>query len=265
MALEPTKDSVKPGPHLITLIRHGETVANVAHLLQGSTDSPLSIHGQNQVDALVKSIEKSLSRAGGKPAIGEDTISPIVRECIPTEIWSSPLPRAWKLASAIHAAVEAHTSEKEVKLVARPNLEEKSFGSRECSRGGIHVTGFPVGVKPAEDAVKWRSRVREEGRAVLDRVATNTGTRNHLVIVSHGLWLSCFFDLFLSRSVRLPFADNTGTYTLAMEAGSTTLKVVCANDTSHLIGLKRQRGGIGSSASDKKQRTLGDMWKKSTT
>lgn len=261
MATTQTTDTVKPKPHLITLIRHAETVANVAHLLQGSTDSPLSMHGQNQVDALVKSIKASTSTREMPSS------SPLTRDFPPTEIWSSPLPRAWKLASAVQGALDAgHPKQEdslEIKLVPREGLEEKSFGSRECSRSGVHVLGFPVGVKPAEDAVQWRKRVREEGRSVLKRVSsTSAGARTHLVVVSHGLWISCFLDLFLDTATRLPFADNTGVFTLAMDQGSSNLRVVCANDTSHLIGLKRQRGGIGSSASDKRQRTLGDLWKK---
>jgi hypothetical protein len=35
---------------------------------------------------------------------------------------------------------------------------------------------------------------------------------------------------------------------------------MCQNDITHLAGLKRQRGGIGSSASDSRQQTLGQLW-----
>lgn len=266
-------DSTSKKP-LISLIRHAETVANVAHLLQGSTDSPLSVHGQNQVNALVKAIQRgrvdSNDRTNGS--------CPLLKGVAPTEIWSSPLGRTWKLANAICDALEASSDkdatqdehsrrQRRINLVARSGLEEKSFGNRECSRAGKHVSDFPVGVKPMEDAYNWRARVKEEGKAVLERAVAMTsesGTqRSHLVIVSHGLWISCFFDLFLNSSMRPPFADNTGLFTVAIEEGSNDkLTVICANDTSHLTGLKRQRGGIGSSASDKRQKTLGDMWKK---
>ena len=37
---------------ILTLIRHGETTGNLNRLLQGVTDSPLTVFGQAQVDAL---------------------------------------------------------------------------------------------------------------------------------------------------------------------------------------------------------------------
>lgn len=39
---------------ILTLIRHGETTGNLNRLLQGVTDSPLTVFGQAQVDALAR-------------------------------------------------------------------------------------------------------------------------------------------------------------------------------------------------------------------
>jgi broad specificity phosphatase PhoE len=192
----------------------------------------------------------------------------------PTQIWSSPLPRALDLAKGIKEAFEAHVDSTQesydptVLLQVRAALEEKSFGTRECTRQGRHVSGFPMGTKPFESISVWTSRVKEEGREILDTLLSQTEeqTRNHIVVVTHGLWISAFFKEFLDDSVRLPFADNTGIFTLAvtrrLDQSPLKFQVICANDTSHLAGLKRQRGGIGSSASDKRQRKLGDMWTK---
>jgi broad specificity phosphatase PhoE len=251
--------------HILTLIRHPETVANVAHLLQGSTDSPLSVHGQNQQNALVQAIERNRNLTTGMTESQLKNVSPLLAGVRPTQILCSPLSRALNLASAIKEAFESEPS-LQIPLNARAGLEEKSFGSRECTREGRHVSGFPVGIKPMEDPVRWNERVRQEGKILLDAVTRKTGTNNHLVVVTHGLWISAFFKLFLPNTTRLPFADNTGIFTLAISDDykypAKLTRVVCANDTSHLAGLKRQRGGIGSSASDKKQRTLGDMWTK---
>lgn len=257
--------------HFITFIRHAETIANVAHLLQGSTDSPLSVHGQNQVDALCKAIIKGRRGAlGGEQKIGSMATSPLLNGVAPTKILSSPLGRTMRLANAIKTAFESSTDAateaieiEPIELVARPALEEKSFGKRENCRGGLHVAGFPIGTKPAEDPIQWRKRVREEGNAILQMLkASDDEQPAHLLVITHGLWISCFMDQFLSNGVRVSFADNTGIFTLSLIKDSASLIVICANDTAHLVGLKRQKGGIGSSASDKRQRNLADMWTK---
>jgi broad specificity phosphatase PhoE len=255
--------------HLLTLIRHPETIANVAHLLQGSTDSPLSVHGQNQQNALIKAIENSGSK---NTVFGRIGSSPLLEGHRPTLIWSSPLPRALNLANAIKEAFEAKSDDTEeevhrhIPLVARITLEEKSFGNRECSREGRHVLGFPIGIKPSESSLEWSTRVKQEGKLLLDTATSMSESKGHLVVVTHGLWISAFFKQYLPPTLRLPFADNTGVFTLKVDKEcdhpSKSLRVLCANDVSHLAGLKRQRGGIGSSASDKRQRTLGDMWTK---
>jgi broad specificity phosphatase PhoE len=262
--------------HYLTLIRHPETVANVAHLLQGSTNSPLSVHGQNQQNALVKAIELGLE---GDPKSKEQKQqqqqnmlgveeNPLLSGCCPTQIWSSPLPRALNLAEAIKKAFELRSSEEEIPLVVRDGLAEKSFGDKECTKGGKHVSGFPIGSKPSEGRGEWSRRVQIEGLAVVEAMTNNQSKEStHLVVITHGLWLSFFFTKFLKNMKHLPFADNTGIFTIATEKSHKDssygkFRIVCANNTSHLAGTKRQRGGIGSSASDKKQRTLGDMWPK---
>lgn len=267
--------------HLLTLIRHPETVANSAHLLQGSTDSPLSVHGQNQQNALVKAIRESYLN-GSNQERGTSSDSPLIDGRVPTHIWSSPLPRALNLATAIKGAYEAKESDNgskshyDIPLITRVALEEKSFGDRECSRKGKHVSGFPIGIKPLEGPAQWTARVKQEGRALLEAATTMTANNkgsdsllgNHLVVVTHGLWISAFFNLFLSsNTMRFPFADNTGIFTFAIDGrykypAKLQYRIICVNNVSHLTGLKRQRGGIGSSASDKRQRTLGDMWTK---
>ncbi|UZJ55123.1 hypothetical protein CBS101457_004443 [Exobasidium rhododendri] len=251
--------------HILTLIRHPETVANVAHLLQGSTNSPLSVHGQNQQNALVKAISVSHIKKDDDVQLERKSETPLLAGIHPTHIMTSPLPRALDLASAIKKACE-NGSDRRISLESRVGLEEKSFGKRENTRAGEHVFGFPVGVKPFEESTAWNDRVKREGMAVLEAATRQTGMRNHVVVVTHGLWLSAFLKIFLAESIRPPFADNTGVYTLAIHDDhkypAKLSRILSLNDTSHLAGLKRQRGGIGSSASDKNQRTLGDMWTK---
>lgn len=264
----------KQAVHLLTLVRHPETTANVAHLLQGSTDSPLSVHGQNQLNALVKAIQGGCRSKEGldeQQETAQAFPSPLFAGVAPTGIWSSPLPRAWKLACGIQKAFEkdevSADSDGLIALTSRKGLEERSFGDRECSRKGRHVTGFPLSSTPFETPEQWSSRVQKEGRALLTATTADAGTNSHIVTVTHGLWIASFFEHFLGKTVRLPFADNTGVFTLSIEGSRLpfTLHVVCANDTSHLAGIKRQRGGIGSSASDKRQRTLADIWSKKDT
>lgn len=82
----------------------------------------------------------------------------------------------------------------------------------------------------------------------------------HIVVISHGMWINRFLRQVLASDgqTKLPFTSNTGIFTLTFDGRA--WRLIASNDVSHLVGLKRQRGGIGSSASDKRQRTLESMF-----
>lgn len=324
---------------LLTLVRHPETVANVAHVLQGSTDSPLSVHGQAQLDALCRAVKRA--HAAGKGAttsltttrqpvepctLAKAPFSPLTQPgAPPTHILVSPLGRTMQLGEglgrALHearAVVSEGCESGEEKdpggdspvnceaiedgrgsnagkadqhqaslLIVRPDLAERNFGSGEGTRRGTHVAGFPRAQGPREDSARWAQRVRKEAFYIFSLLqprkagSADHGRQStpHVVVVTHGLWIGEFCAIFLPRDERLSFMGNTSILSLVCDVSSATpskervhstssqasaapprLSILCASDASHLAGVKRQRGGIGSSASDKRQRTLQTMW-----
>lgn len=145
-------------PPLITLIRHPQTLANQAHLLQGSTDSDLSHLGQSQLEAL------------------RDNWSSLHKDQV-TLIISSPLGRTRKLAEALQGAVfqpkdESLTSTSDGpsinNIVFRDGLKERDFGGLESSRKGKYVPGFPKGKGSGETKDRFTKRVKEEAQFLLE-------------------------------------------------------------------------------------------------
>lgn len=259
---------------LLSLIRHPETVANVSNILQGSTDSPLSVHGMSQLEALITAIRNA--RTDGN--IPRKAISPLLNPSSPpSHIFTSPLNRAFLLADALFCVFEEtsqdklhHTKPVSIIFEKRQGLAEKDFGKNECTRRGIHVDGFPKGFGPSETNDAWVSRVMQEGNRILALMSKDDSAASHIIVVTHGLWIGTFCRLFLKETDKIPFLGNTAILSLQghlYEAVSPSptmglrLSVVQQNDVSHLSGLKRQRGGIGSSASDKRQKTLDSIWR----
>ncbi|KAL9935000.1 hypothetical protein V8E36_006076 [Tilletia maclaganii] len=111
----PSMESYR-GP-LLTIVRHGETLANVAHVLQGQTDSPLTARGQAQVLALGKrwrpcprhSHQRQEGTAGQSEGASTEQHEDR-RRCVnglpaPTLVVSSPTGRARTTASSIFLSV----------------------------------------------------------------------------------------------------------------------------------------------------------------
>lgn len=155
-----TKPSIssKADPPLITLIRHPQTLANQAHLLQGSTDSDLSPLGQSQLEAL------------------RDNWSSLHKDQV-TLIISSPLGRTVKLAEALQGAVFQRKDEPLTSIsdspstnniVFRDGLKEIDFGGLESSRKGKYVPGFPKGNGSGETKDRFTKRVKEEAQFLLE-------------------------------------------------------------------------------------------------
>ena len=90
---------------ILTLIRHGETPANIDKVWHGSTDSPLTERGRAQAECVARYAAKNLQT----PA---------------TAIYASPLQRARKTAAAVGRALELPIREE-------PDLREYDLGSWE--------------------------------------------------------------------------------------------------------------------------------------
>ncbi|KAJ4307290.1 hypothetical protein N0V88_000673 [Collariella sp. IMI 366227] len=272
------------------LVRHGETVDNVAGVYAGTRDSPLTAHGVLQA-----------RRLGVHLASRSGSIGPV------THLFSSDLRRAVETAESILAAqtqpapLLPGTSGAAVadggadgtpnlKLVQLPELRERDFGSAEGEKFGVSVTD-------AETREQMRTRVeRFVKRHLAPLFEQHADTSASVVVVAHGLILDSLLRVLLARfgpaelvgEKRTAVWSNTG-YVEAVirirspsttevdeaEASSSlaaraeaatsgertsqpriTLAIVGVNMLKHLEGLKKTRGGIGSAQFDKRQRTV---------
>ncbi|KAI0593325.1 phosphoglycerate mutase-like protein [Biscogniauxia sp. FL1348] len=273
----------------LLLIRHGESIDNVAGLYAGSRDSPLTNHGVLQA-----------SRLGAHLAKQRSSIGPI------RHIFSSNLKRAVRTAEAVADAQQpSHIPEAgeqlpPLRVVQLPELREKDFGSAEGTKYGTMKSD------DAESRDAMSTRISQFLRAHLDPIIHRYASEEvAVVIVSHGIILNILFHKLTKRyQVNDPplsalKADkgaqpgptvswsNTGVLQIKIEpkeatvssqpsAGSKAtsssaegptaladahlpavqLTVRYTNNLDHLQGLKKTRGGIGSASFDSRQRTM---------
>ncbi|KAM3418671.1 Adenosylcobalamin/alpha-ribazole phosphatase [Cercospora zeina] len=174
------------------LIRHGETVDNVAGLYAGVTDSALTNHGVDQIKRLGDHFASS--------------------KVIFTHIFASPLSRAFKTAQAIQSAQPLSGTEVEITKVQ--DLIEQNFGfyekrtfqartdarksGREAHRE-LHVNdpGF-VDVESKEAMSKRADNfLHQHLIPLLDGSAS--GEKLVVAIVSHGMLLSQLWKRLLLK------------------------------------------------------------------
>ncbi|KAJ9165296.1 Phosphoglycerate mutase-like protein [Coniochaeta hoffmannii] len=265
------------------LVRHGESVDNVAGLFAGSRDSPLTTHGVLQ------------SRRLGAH------LSTVTRSIPIRHVFSSDLQRAAMTAQAIVDArrpVESSSvqSGSDLSVVQLADLRERDFRSLE---------GTKVGSRPAPGAGGYRFRDPEtqaEMAVRADRFITSHLNpilevvdlcpdihHGSVVIVAHGVILNALLKrllirfstpaeaeaLFAGRSNTEWVASWRNTAYLEAAVSATTvgtvsgdgpavrLTIIGVNRVDHLQGLKKTRGGIGSARFDTKQRTVDSFFKAS--
>jgi broad specificity phosphatase PhoE len=324
------------------LIRHGETVDNVAGVYAGVRDSALTIHGVEQA--------RRLGEHFATQAVAFD------------RIFASPLSRALKTAKAIQTAQPVSTAKSDETASARSleitqvkELIEQDFGFAE----GMSFQARTDAKKTGREAYRDRHKddpgfVDVESKDSIDIRAdvfldqhllplfklTNESRPRAVAVVAHGILLSHLWRRLLlrlpSKSVtvapevtairgtlvlqHLGGWSNTGYLQLAMtqdqpgtgpvgvEAFQTKVPVIAdttevvtdeaapeeqeiaapePEDTApeqssrrisgwsttivavdrkdHLVGLKRQRGGIGRIAHDESQKKLTGFFKKQRT
>ena len=293
---------------ILTLIRHAETTGNLNRLLQGVTDSPVTVFGQAQIEALARTWATTLPTAREEGSKADGVVSSLDLPP-PTLIVCSPIGRARKTAEAVHRAcscephpdasiLEAALSEGSptrthiadeqhkqpgLRLVVDAGLAEKDFGWKESTRGGMHVAGYPKGQGAGESRAAFLSRVHRVGADWLSAASalasSSEDTIPHIVLVSHGMWISTFLSAHPPTTITqvsaqpgfLPFAANTGMFSLKVlpspdkdetRAGnkSITTELFRANDVRHLAHVKRQKGGIGRGAFDNRQTKLSSFF-----
>ncbi|KAF4119578.1 Broad specificity phosphatase PhoE [Geosmithia morbida] len=238
------------------LIRHGETVDNVASVYAGSLDSALTSHGVIQARLLASHL------AEHAPA--------------DTHILSSDLQRAVKTAEAIRDSRRYCAGDDEgarqIQIVSL--IREKDFGSDEGVRIGSRM--------PCGDSESVES-MNERVDSFLDNhilpLCHRSSADHGVAVVAHGIILGVLFrrlrhrlpsgavtsattDIDLSLS---PSWGNTGYLEATLswsdseqEASWSAMKLVIhrINSLGHLRGLRKTRGGIGSARFDSGQRTM---------
>ncbi|KAK4163691.1 putative phosphoglycerate mutase [Cladorrhinum sp. PSN259] len=246
------------------LVRHGETVDNVAGVYAGVRDSPLTVHGVLQARRLATHLAERLKI---------------------THIFSSDLQRAVQTAQAVvdgQSKPNKDSDEPALHLAQLPVLRERDFGSAEGKRfGAPHAD--------AETHEQMRARAARFVQGHLVPLLEGSGGSGDgepvVVVVAHGLILNSLFRVLSARfgaSVgnsdrRLePSAawSNTGYLEAVVKPDApegdiaeasgdrkpqqprTSMSVVGVNVLRHLEGLKKTRGGIGSAQFDKRQRTM---------
>jgi len=242
---------------------------NLRSVWAGWADAPLSNHGMNQARACGASF--STTRL--------------------THIYASPLKRAFSTAQAI---LDAQPEPKPLFTVS-PDVREQHFGIAEGNPWSYRISEadkdltreqlyerriFPI-LLNREDRFPEGESLSDlqarAGRAIKDIVlpyvkeGAFAGEDVHIAIVSHGL---CISEL-VSALVRLDhFKVNGSDWTGLLNTAWTrvTLDAVAKGDTgtsiplkvrvthvnehSHLLNIKRQGGGIGSSAHDPAQQDI---------
>lgn len=199
----------------LILIRHGETVHNVAGIAQGWNDSELSERGQRQVQLLAQRL----------------------RDAGVTAIYSSPLGRARATAEAIAAITNL-----EVQLL--DELREMSYGGWE-GRSFLDVrrddeAAYQRWISDAEAACPGGESHMDVRRRLERAFATINSARP--VIVTHGTAIriaaTALMDLPVMAS-RSFAQDNAAMNLFVKRGGRWVLKVW--NDSTHCGAMKDER------------------------
>ncbi|KAL4727177.1 hypothetical protein ACLX1H_006078 [Fusarium chlamydosporum] len=234
------------------LIRHGETVDNVANLYAGSRDSALTAHGVMQAQRLA---------------------SHLAEHATIDRIFSSNLSRAVHTAQAI---LNAQKCAKDLKLVQVPELREKDFGMGEGTKFGSAIKH-----EGSETPQAMRKRVD----VFLDEHLPRLHEDSTVCIVAHGIILGRFYKALRDRipstsaepdaepegqagfAFVRPTWSNTGYLEVHITADAPVtgknvqMRVMKINNVEHLKGLRKTRGGIGSAKFDAKQKTMDSFFK----
>ncbi|KAG8162739.1 hypothetical protein KVR01_007217 [Diaporthe batatas] len=169
------------------LIRHGESVDNVAGLYAGSRDSSLTNHGVLQA-----------RRLGAHLVSRSSTIGRVQR------IFTSNLQRAVRTAEAVaEAQMSDDPSAEVVGVVQLPELREKNFGSEEGRKFGTRGTD--------QSSAGWiEPESKESMKARVERFIDNhliptvlrgfhSDVNHSLAIVAHGIILNVLLRCLLAR------------------------------------------------------------------
>ncbi|KIH90082.1 hypothetical protein SPBR_00802 [Sporothrix brasiliensis 5110] len=194
----------------LILVRHGESVDNVAGLYAGSRDSALTAHGVLQTQRLGAHIAAMPSAIGSSA----DTI-------VITHIFSSDLQRAFATASAILNAQKKRGGSEAcaaMDVVKSVDLRERDFRSGEGVRFGAPAAGDIDGGRNAFADAESRDEMRVRAERFIDthlHPLLDAGAegplkvvdrRRAIVVVAHGLILNVALSSLLQYYAPLELA-----------------------------------------------------------
>ncbi|KAF2668557.1 phosphoglycerate mutase-like protein [Microthyrium microscopicum] len=158
------------------LVRHGETVDNVANIIAGVRDSQLTNHGFQQATRLGQYLNAS----------GIDI----------THVFASPLQRATITAQQIILG-QPEKNRESIPLIPAPSLREQDYGLLEGARYDEYRRGGS-GMASVETNEMMTARAAQFIDEFLEPVANNLASAT-VVIVSHGRFLCSLWPQLLSR------------------------------------------------------------------
>jgi probable phosphoglycerate mutase len=198
-------------PALLTIVRHGETSANVDGVWHGSIDTELTARGLEQAQRVAGAVAELAPRA--------------------TALYASPLRRARDTAEAIAVALG-------LPVRLEPDLAEYHLGELEGRTYGDLVREHRLFERMAREP-DWQPGGGESPRQVATRCASalrRIAARHpaeRVVVVSHGgaltLTLSFLLDGDISAWNRV--MDNCAITELALEPSA---KLISFNCVTHL-------------------------------
>ncbi|KAH7915428.1 histidine phosphatase superfamily [Hygrophoropsis aurantiaca] len=257
----------------VTFIRHGESTDNIRSVWAGWADAPLSNHGMNQARAMGQSLA--------------DTHI--------TTIYASPLKRAFSTAEALRDAQSKRPEINVSPLIREQHFgiaEGKPFTfhmapgktAEEYWAEGVYPVQrhrhakFPGGESSDDLAGRANQAVEEIILPVVWETARSGEQGVHIALVSHGL---CIGELVSALIRKTRLGEPTQSYEGLMNTawtravisvkGSTEgqpsqfsdqetpvlqVQITDVNRHEHIDGIKRQKGGIGSSAYDPNQQDI---------
>lgn len=212
-------------PTMLTLVRHGQTTGNVAKLLSGITDDPLTPFGERQA-AVMGAALVALIHAGTLPPVAT--------------LYVSPLQRARRTAQEIAAPLG-------LTPIVRDDLQEMDFGHVEGLTQDEAAARYPelagafenspdsmrYAFPGGESRTQFHQRSKDAFAAI---VAAHPG--QHVIVVAHGGVLGVTLAHYLtgtSAKWRDYLLANCSVSRLTVQENGVTLHVV--NDVAHLAEI----------------------------
>ncbi len=201
-------------PTTLTIVRHGQTSANTAGLWHGSTDTPLTAHGERQAERVALHLARTRGDASA--------------------LYASTLTRAQRTAAPIAARLG-------LPVRADASLCEYDLGTWEGRSYSELIREHQLFERMARDP-DWRPGDGESARGVATRIARvlreiaerHRGER--VVVVTHGGALTLGLGLLLDRdpSTWRRVMDNAAVTDLLLEPEPRLHRF---NESHHLDGL----------------------------